>query len=164
MIDEGGSGQGSGGAYGIVENKSFVYDSFVFPNYYSWDNSAFKIETGNTCFEKFTAGPNQPIEFYSNFTYRDTDIRDGYEITFNLYRDDDIVARSENSWKVEYTSLYGTLNVTLLYKGVETEAANYQFCIRDDTVDDIGRYLDIHTWTWGYKIFEEGYPLDVVRN
>ena len=94
MINEGGGsgGQGSGGAYGIIENKSFIFTEPYWPGY----NEAWYLMTGQMCFESFTAGANQPIEFYANFStaIKDTEIEWGHDIDMKLYRDGKIVART----------------------------------------------------------------------
>ena len=58
--------------------------------------------------------------------------------------------------------------MTLIYKGVEEKAVEYQFCIRDNTgprtLYNQNRVFELYSQNWGYKIFEEGYPLDVVKD
>ena len=107
MINEGGGsgGQGSGGTYGIIENKSFVFTEPFWPGY----NEAWYLMTGQMCFESFTAGANQPIEFYANFSSFPKKVNHGYDITMKLYRDDKIVARTRHSkyaWSLPNQFLY----------------------------------------------------------
>ena len=89
MIESGSGSQGSGGAYGIIENKSFIFESF-----YSGSNQAWRLLNGQMCFESFTAGANQPIEFYANFSTVPKSTIYGHDIVMKLYSDNEIVART----------------------------------------------------------------------
>ena len=94
MIEGGSGSQGSGGAYGIIENKSFIFTEPVYPGVIN--DSWFLMAGSQMCFESFTAGANQPIEFYANFStaVKDTEIEWGHDIDMKLYRDGKIVART----------------------------------------------------------------------